>query len=612
MIEGSYIFLKEYQMKRRNFLGNLISLPAVGLLSSFGNADNLHSDEGENVLGLNKIVEIIKNDKRLNSHVDTSDILTAIEAAQKMNAMIIKAILHTGVGNDKKISTADIREINTYISTHYQDEWANLHGDEEDEGSGFHLVVHSGAKTRLFGHNAVNRVFHNIYHLGFETDFRNQLTDEYEEKAASFKQVAHWLNDLLKADLEAGRLYNHDIHEIIGSTHTRLDEVIEIIYHDKGLQKHISTGDMRIGATSCNTMNSFLLEAIKQTNAGVLGKYTKKDMQAVNTYLVSHYADAWEEAYGYDDDDESGYHTVQWNGAKSKLFGKNAINKVFAAIYHLGFETPYQNRLVDDEGEESVSFKRVAKWLSKLLADELNNQKDDLKILIPLYSYPNWYNNPYRWQTLIDTKKQYPNVEIIAIVNPNNGQLHTKNSDYTRGIQDLIQAGIKVVGYVFTKYGARNTQEIVKDIEAWKTFYKAEGVSGIFFDETSNKADLLDFYTNLSKEARDRGLPYVILNPGNTTDPSYINTNIADLIVSYENTNEELTTNPPTQYNSPTDSTKLSLLIYKMKDNSIKNLISFAREHHFSYIYFTEDGLDKNPWDSISNYLDAEIKAALK
>jgi len=39
MIEGSYIFLKEYQMKRRNFLGNLISLPAVGLLSSFGNAD---------------------------------------------------------------------------------------------------------------------------------------------------------------------------------------------------------------------------------------------------------------------------------------------------------------------------------------------------------------------------------------------------------------------------------------------------------------------------------------------------------------------------------------------------------------------------------------------
>jgi len=123
---------------------------------------------------------------------------------------------------------------------------------------------------------------------------------------------------------------------------------------------------------------------------------------------------------------------------------------------------------------------------------------------------------------------------------------------------------------------------------------------------------LLDFYTNISKAARSRGLPYVVLNPGNTTDPGYINANIADLIVSYENTDEQRATNPPAQYNTPTDSTKLSVLIYKMRGNGVKNLISFAREHHFSYIYFTEDGADGNPWDSVSSYLDQEASAALK
>ena len=600
-------------MKRRNFLKTLCTLPAVSLLPSLSYADNSSVGDGSNVIGLNKIIEIIQNDKRLNRRVDEGDIQTAIESARRMNEIIIEAIIQTGVANDKNISTADTREINDYIFHNYGVEWRELHGnDEEGEETGFHLVVNDGARTKLFGKNAINKVADSIYHLGFETHLKNRLINEDGDKNRPFRRVAEWLNALLKEDLEAGRLANPEISEVIGDTGTGLDKAVEIIYNDRGLQRRISTGDMRIGAKSANQMSHLLLEAIDQTNAGSTGVFTKEEMKSVNRYLVENYADSWRELHGNDEDDEeTGYHKVQSDGAKTKLFGKNAINRVFDGIFHLGFETPYKNRLVNEDGNKNASFKRVASWLTQLLSDDLNNQKEDLKILIPLYSYPDLNQNNSIWQKLIDTKKANPNIEIVAIVNPSNGHFREKNSNFSQGIKKLVDANIKVVGYVYTQYGNRATQDVIDDIEAYKEFYKDDGVSGIFFDETSTDANLLNHYSNLSTQAKERGLEYIILNPGITTDQSYVDSGIADLIVSYENSNNELLSNPPSTYNTPTKTTELSLLIYEMEDDNVDDLISFAREHKFSYIYFTEDGSDGNPWDSISQYFEDEVIKAL-
>jgi len=600
-------------MRRRNFLKSLCAFPALGILPSLSYAEDNTLNDGSNVVGLNRVIGIIQNDKRLNRRVDESDILIAIESAKRMNEIIIEAILQTGVGNDKKISIADTREINDYIFHNYADEWVALHGDDEEgEETGFHLVVNDGARTKLFGRNALNRVFDSIYHLGFETHLNNRLLNEDGNKNANFKRVAQWLDALLKEDLEAGRLLNLDIQEVTGESETGLDKAIEIIYNDEGLQKHISIGDMRIGAKSANIMNTLLLEAIEQTNVGATGTFSKEDMKQINSYLVTNHATTWALAHGDDEnDEETGYHKVQNDGAKTKLFGKNAINRIFDGIYHLGFETTYKNRLVNEDGDKNVSFKRVGAWLSELLSDDLNNQKEDLKILIPLYSYPNWYDDAYVWQRIIDIKSQYPDIEIIAIVNPSNGHFREKNSDYTQGIRDLINANIKVVGYVYTQYGERATQEVVDDLDAWQEFYVEEGVSGMFFDETSTDADLLSHYSNLSTEARNRGLEYVILNPGITTDQSYIDSGIANLVVSYENPDQQRIENPPSTYNVPSQYTELSLLIYEMEDDNVDDLIAFAREHQFAYVYFTEDGFDGNPWDSVSDYLEEEVINAL-
>jgi len=598
-------------MKRRNFLKGLCITPVVSLIPTIGLADDFNSSDNQNIItGLDKIITIIKEDKRLNRKVDSADIEVAIASARRMNEILVEAIIQTGVANDKKISIADTRELNDYIFYNYHDEWVELHGnDEEGEETGFHKVVNNGARTKLFDRNAINKIADSIYHLGFETHLKNRLLNEDGNANASYKRVSIWLNSLLKEDLESGVLSNSTIHEIVGKTGTGLDRAIEIIYNDIGLQKHISTGDMRIGAYSANEMNKLLIETIDATEAGSSGEFTVENIREINSYLVENYVAEWARLHGDDEDDsETGFHKVQNDGAKTKLFGKNAINKVFDGIYHLGFETPYKKQLVNEDGNKNARFEKVASWLNGLLSDELNNKKEDLKILIPLYSYPNWNDKEsYIWQKMIDIQQQYPDAEIVAIVNPSNGHFREKNSDYTRGIQDLINANIKVVGYVYTKYASRATQEVVDDIEAWNEFYKEEGVSGIFFDETSTSINDLNYYTNLSNEARVRELDFIILNPGITTDQAYIDSGIADVVVSYENSNRELLTNPPAKYNQPSENTKLSLLIYEMEDDTVDDLISFAREHKFSYIYFTEDGFDGNPWDSLSSYFEDEV-----
>jgi len=356
-------------MKRRNFLKTLLVVPAIGMVPSV-----TFASESTEIVGLEKIVSIIQNDKRLNRKVDEADIEIAIESVRRMNEILIEAILQTGVANDGVITTRDTRELNDYINENYHDEWIELHGDDEADGedTGFHKVRGNGARTKLFGKNAINRVADSIYHLGFETHRKNRLLNEDGNKNASFKKVAQWLDALLREDLAAGRLANPDVEEVVGSTGTGLDKAIEIIYNDVGLNKKISLGDMREGARSVNGMNELLLEAISATNAADGGVFTKQDMRNVNQYLVENHAEEWAELHGDDEkDEETGFHKVQSDGAKTKLFGKNAINQVCDGIHHLGFETPHKNRLVNEDGNKNKSFKKVAEWLTKILATEL-------------------------------------------------------------------------------------------------------------------------------------------------------------------------------------------------------------------------------------------------
>ncbi len=319
--------------------------------------------------GLDVIFDIVEKDKRLNKRVPEEDIATALEAAKRMNEIILEAVYQTGVANDKKINMADIREINRYIVKHYGNEWPDLHGDDEDGyETGFHLIVNDGAKTKLFGKNAINKVFDGIYHLGFPTPYKRRLANEDGNKNISIKNAAIWLDNLLKEDMENGSLYNPSIQEVVGETGTGLDKVIDIIYRDNRLQKRVATGDLREAARCANEMNKIIVEAVYATGVFDDGVITKDEIWQINDYIVQNYGDRWKELHGDDENGkETGFHKVVKNGAKTKLFGKNAINKVFDGIYHLGFPSPYPRNLANEDGNKNISVKKAAIWLTNLL-----------------------------------------------------------------------------------------------------------------------------------------------------------------------------------------------------------------------------------------------------
>ena len=71
--------------------------------------------------------------------------------------------------------------------------------------------------------------------------------------------------------------------------------------------------------------------------------------------------------------------------------------------------------------------------------------------IIPLYTAP---TNP-SWAAVAAAKAAHPAVPVLAVVNPANGPGAAPSADYTAGIARLTAAGVKVIGYVHTLWGAR-------------------------------------------------------------------------------------------------------------------------------------------------------------
>jgi len=321
---------------------------------------------------LDSLVEYILNDTGLNRKVATEDIREGAKSADEMNKLIIEAIVAKGLANDKRLTASDIRDINSYLVKNHKELWAELHGDDENnEESGFHLVQNDGAYARIFADNVVNSVADGIYHLGFFTDNKNRLLNEDGAKNKSFEKVAWWLDTILRSDLESGKLNNADYKEVIGESGTSLDSIISYIYNDEGLLLKVSTEDIREGAKSANEMNKLIVEAIKATSVASDDFISSDEIATLNEYLVTNYALKWAEFHGDDEnDEESGYHRIQNDGAIGYTYSRNTINNLADGLYHLGFATPYKNRLANEDGAKNVSFRNVSYWLNRFLAPD--------------------------------------------------------------------------------------------------------------------------------------------------------------------------------------------------------------------------------------------------
>jgi len=217
--------------------------------------------------------------------------------------------------------------------------------------------------------------------------------------------------------------------------------------------------------------------------------------------------------------------------------------------------------------------------------------------IIPLYSHP---FDP-AWSSLLEANTT---LETIAIINPKNGPVEcntTMSDEYQVGINQLKTHSIKVIGYVYSKYGARPIDEVKTDIARYKECYT--NLDGFFVDETNSSAQSASYYQQLSSFAKEgNGSQKVVLNPGVYPDEEIVQA--SDITIIYENGGEMYDAISPPTYISKYPSSKFALLGYSVAQTAVtseklKKLTSFK----VGYVYLTEDGVnDDNPWDTLSSY----------
>ena len=239
---------------------------------------------------------------------------------------------------------------------------------------------------------------------------------------------------------------------------------------------------------------------------------------------------------------------------------------------------------------------------------DLDRSVPKLQILLPLYIYPNWYDrDKYLWKQVTTAAKKVP---IVAIINPNNGPDNAPpNSDYQQGIQDLHQAGVKIVGYVPTNYTRRDLNAVKADINL---YIKHFNIDGIFIDETANTQDKLDYYQQIYQYIKSRSKRYqTILNPGTDIAESYIREPVADVLVIFENYHKVWANYQPPAYIKNYAPQHFAALVHTTANLELmKSTLDRAAKHKFGYVYITNDSTDTanhNPWDSLPSYWLAQV-----
>ncbi len=222
----------------------------------------------------------------------------------------------------------------------------------------------------------------------------------------------------------------------------------------------------------------------------------------------------------------------------------------------------------------------------------------DLRILVPLYSYPNWYNaTSYRWPAVAQAGASVP---ITAIINPANGPgANFPNPDYARGMADLAAGGVTLVGYVYTSYGARSASLVKSDIDPYTN---SPLVTGIFVDEVPSDTNNLAYYQDLFAYIHGRtNFATVIVNPGTRIAQEYLSRPAADTAVIFEDSTG-WTNYVPDAYVTNYTASRFSMLVYACTNaETMRTNLDLAVQRNMGWVYVTDDILP-NPWDTVPAY----------
>ncbi len=228
----------------------------------------------------------------------------------------------------------------------------------------------------------------------------------------------------------------------------------------------------------------------------------------------------------------------------------------------------------------------------------------ELEIIVPAYFYPGG-GGAGLWGQLNTAAGQVP---LTAIMNPGNGPGLAVDSNYVLVVNSLRAAGGKVIGYVYTSYGARPIANVLADVDRYDMFYN---VDGIFVDEMANTrpAQKLNYYKSIYDHVKAIDPLWEVMgNPGTTTIEQYLTWPTVDSFMVFEGFGSDYPAYSPSSWNFNYDSSQFVHLVHAETSTDLQTDLALAVTRNAGGIFVTGDVLP-NPWDTLPTYWAAEVAA---
>ncbi len=228
-----------------------------------------------------------------------------------------------------------------------------------------------------------------------------------------------------------------------------------------------------------------------------------------------------------------------------------------------------------------------------------------VEIVVPAYFYPSGSGNSH-WTAMTNAADD---VEITAIMNPGNGPGNARDNNYVNVVNAFRAAGGRVIGYVYSSYGARPLAEVTADVDKFAQWYD---VDGIFVDEMWNNgpAEKLNYYKSIYDHVKSINPDWEVMgNPGTTTIEQYLTWPAADRLMVFENVGAQYPGHTPSAWNANYDRSRFVHLVHtEASSANMEMYLQLALARNVGGIYVTNDVLN-NPWDTLPTYWQAEVDA---
>jgi spherulation-specific family 4 protein len=219
-----------------------------------------------------------------------------------------------------------------------------------------------------------------------------------------------------------------------------------------------------------------------------------------------------------------------------------------------------------------------------------------VKMAVPAYFAP----PSAEWQRLIAGA---PEVGMI-VFNPDSGPGTGADQGYTQVIAQAQAAGIIMLGYVATSYGARPEAEVIADINHYYDFY---ALSGIYFAEGPMDADCAGMeamYHRMSDAVRVRD-SRAYLAVGTRFCPTYIF--FFDLMVQFaRNWAEYQTDYTPPSWMPANSPQRFVHFVNSVPASDASAALSRVIANGAGWVFITDQS-DPNPWGVLPSYFDQEM-----